>query len=152
MWIFNRNPEWIGNYWCFLDDSSIEILRVADNGWWRKLDGWWRKLNGAHWSDTGNKEVIAWWEEPKPPNFIDHKCYKIGVDLSNKGDWMKEVIIYEKEEFKELPKRIIEVIIQHAKQGYGCSFISRETGEELSDLALYGLFTDIIDRVLKGIL
>lgn len=65
---------------------------------------------------------------------------------------MKEVIIYEKEEFKELPKKIIEAIIQHAKQGYGCSFISRETGEELPDLALYGLFIDIIDRVLKGIL
>ncbi len=59
MWVYDKTPEWIGNYWCYLDDGTIEKFRIAANGWWRKLDG-------EHWADTGGRTVIAWWDEPRP--------------------------------------------------------------------------------------
>ena len=60
MWVFDKKPNWIGNYWCYLDDGAIEKFRVAANGWWRKLD------NPYDYSDTGGREVVAWWDEPLP--------------------------------------------------------------------------------------
>ena len=59
MWVYNKNPKWIGNYWCYLSDGNIEKFRTATNGWWRNP-------KGEHWADTGGRDVIAWWDEPKP--------------------------------------------------------------------------------------
>lgn len=59
MWAYNKNPDWIGNYWCYLSDGSIEILRVSANGWYRCLDG-------ETYSDCKDRNVLAWWEEEKP--------------------------------------------------------------------------------------
>lgn len=64
MWIYDRNPEWIGNYWCYLDDGSIEMMRVCSLGWWRCLDA-------GHWSDTKGRSILAWWEKPKPNTIPD---------------------------------------------------------------------------------
>ena len=62
---------------------------------------------------------------------------------------MKKTVSYSQKEFEALPKKIIDAIIMHTKEGWGCKFISRETEEELGELSIYGLLGDTIRKVLE---
>ena len=63
---------------------------------------------------------------------------------------MQECIIFDKEEFDNLPSLILGAIIETAMKKWGCKFISRETGEEESGVSIYGLFISPIEKVLKN--
>ncbi len=53
--------------------------------------------------------------------------------------------------WQELGFKLIEKILVDAKKDWGCRFISRETGEELEDMAVRGQLIFSIDRVLSKI-
>jgi len=61
----------------------------------------------------------------------------------------KTVVIYDEPDFRILPEQILLAIIEKAKKDYGCKFISRESGEELNEWAIRGLFIDAIERALN---
>ena len=67
MWVYNKKPERISDYWCYLSDGTVEKMRICSVGHWRKLD------NPYDYRDTGGRDVIAWWGEPKPkiPEFSE---------------------------------------------------------------------------------
>lgn len=82
MWIYipDKNktqnpPAWIGNYWCLLSDSSIEKMRLNSFGKWSCLDG-------ENYLDTKGREILAWWNEPKPnptPSEITNLVNKVAM-------------------------------------------------------------------------
>ena len=62
---------------------------------------------------------------------------------------MKRIVVYDQENFLYLPRKIIEKLWSTAQKGYGCKFVSRETGEELSIESFCGLFIDNVREVLN---
>lgn len=62
---------------------------------------------------------------------------------------MKKCVIYDQQEFDDLPTKLIQAICDKAKKGYGFKFISRETGEEYNRVAIVGLLFSAIRKVLE---
>ncbi len=58
------------------------------------------------------------------------------------------IIQVTKKDWDLLRFEIIEAIIADAKRGFGCRFISRETGEELSDDSMRGVLFLPINKAM----
>ena len=54
---------------------------------------------------------------------------------------IKKTITLTEEEYNGLSVRIVNEILRTTKKGYGCKFVSRETGEELCDDGVLGLLS-----------
>lgn len=63
---------------------------------------------------------------------------------------IKKQIIIDEETYCELPLTIINEIISTAKKGWGVKFISRETGKEVENISVVGLFLPAISKILKN--
>ena len=59
--------------------------------------------------------------------------------------------IISKNDWDNLPSKIVEKIIEISNKSYGVKFISRETGKKYDDAALYGLFTLGIQSAMNEI-
>ena len=62
---------------------------------------------------------------------------------------MKNVIIIERQEYAELAEKVTDYIIKQSSAGYAYKLISRETGEELEELAARGFIGTCVRNVLK---
>ena len=62
---------------------------------------------------------------------------------------MKKIIVYDEEEFIDLPFNIIKKILVVSKKSFGVKFISRETETEVSDLTMIGFLSIHIKNVLE---
>jgi len=65
----------------------------------------------------------------------------------------QKFVIFSEEEWEKFPKIVIDEIIKLSKKDYGIHFLSRDTGEELEDLAVRGFifscFDNIINKIMK---